>query len=177
MIFIEHCTVFAFINMFYRKGNVYERWVDGRFRLKTSRVRYVNTLTNNFFCSMHFKQKHTSACTKWKFPCRSKENNHVFLCAIFDTFLSHTNEIWMGGGGIMESPCLSVCLKTQCCPPHRPVLLLHIKVWIFVSVHMLKTIWRFILAIFMKIYVRKDRMILWQLSFSLPYILYTDVEM
>lgn len=135
--------------MFYRKGNVYERWVDGRFRLKTFRVRYVNTLTNNFFLLNALKTIHTSACTEWKFPCWSKENNHsFFMCNFWYIFITHKWNI--SGGRGYYGITLSVCLKTQCCPPHRPVLLLHIKVWIFVSVHMLKTIWRFILAIFMR---------------------------
>lgn len=162
--------------MFYRKGNVYERWVDGRFRLKTFRVRYVNTLTNNFFFAQCI-ENNTYQCmyrVKISLLIQGKQSC-FFMCNFWYIFITHKWNI--SGGRGYYGITLSVCLKTQCCPPHRPVLLLHIKVWIFVSVHMLKTIWRFILAIFMKIYVRKDRMILWQLSFSLPYILYTDVEM
>lgn len=79
--------------MFYRKGNVYERWVDGRFRFKIFRVRYVNILINNFFLFNVLKIIYISVCMEWKFFCWFKENNYVFLCVIFDIFLLYINEI------------------------------------------------------------------------------------
>lgn len=73
--------------MFYRKGNVFERWVHGRFRLKTFGVRSVNIDKKKIFF-LHKTQKaniYHSIQVKISLLIQEK-NNCNFLCAIFYTY-------------------------------------------------------------------------------------------